>query len=589
MLQKLRRTRPRTRVVAGILAALVVAAAVYWFGVRGAAAQPATPAATTRSVAASLTTLEKNVTASGTLAPTVQQDVSFAASGSVTAVKVAAGQQVKAGQTLATIDTLTLNADLLSAKATLASARAKLADAKDADDGTDAASAQIVADAAQVDVAVAAVDSATTAMAGATLTAPVAGSLTEVNLTVGQAVTGSGAAGSGAASDPGTSSGSSGTGTSSGTSGGTTTGTTSGTTSSSTAQFVIVGTAAWQVDVTVGDADLALIAAGDQAKITLDGADAAIFGTVAQIGLISTSTGGVAGFPVVIAVTGKPAGLHDGVSADVSIVYERRANVLTAPSAAVRTVDGKSVVSQAGAGDKTVSTEVKVGETVGTSTEITSGLAEGDQVLVTVVRTDSQTGTGTQQRGTGELPSGFPTDFPPAVRDRHRRGGPERSADRGEQRQVARGLGQLDRGARCVDELVRPDVHRGHRRGPYRRAAVRRRVRAGCGDRRETGQGVDGAEFRRARRRLDLDRAGAARREAVDVTVETGAVGVELTEITSGLSAGDRVVLADLGKALAGANDTSSSSGLSGLGGSSTGQTVPGGQPPVGFQRRTGS
>ncbi|MEN0128827.1 MAG: HlyD family efflux transporter periplasmic adaptor subunit, partial [Brevundimonas sp.] len=55
------------------------------------------------------------------------------------------------------------------------------------------------------------------------------------------------------------------------------------------------------------------------------------------------------------------------------------------------------------------------------------------------------------------------------------------------------------------------------------------------------------------------------------VTVVRGAVGSELTEITSGLEAGDDVVLADLSQSIS-SGSGSSSSGLSGLGGSSSDQ-----------------
>ncbi len=71
-----------------------------------------------------------------------------------------------------------------------------------------------------------------------------------------------------------------------------------------------------------------------------------------------------------------------------------------------------------------------------------------------------------------------------------------------------------------------------------------------------------------------------------DVTVETGAVGAELTEITSGLEQGDVVVLADLQAALdLGDDDTGTSTGLSGLSSDSSTQQGPGGQmggPPSG-------
>ncbi|RYV51491.1 efflux RND transporter periplasmic adaptor subunit [Pengzhenrongella frigida] len=398
MLKLLRRTRVRTRVSAGILTVIVAVTGVYWFGIRDASASTTAPEVTSQAVAASLTTLEQSVAASGTVTPTVQEDVSFASGGTVTAVAVAAGQTVTAGQTLATIDTLNLNADLLAAKATLASAAAKLSDAQDDDDGTDASAAQIAASSAQVDVAQAEVDTATEAMAGSTLTAPVAGLLTEVNLTVGEAVTGSASS----------------SGTGSGAGAGATAGATTTATTTSSAQFVIVGTDSWQLDLTVDDADVALIAVADQVEITLDGAEAPIFGTVAEIGLISTSTGGVAGFPVAVAVTGAPAGLYDGVSADAVIVYERRVDVLTVPSGAVRTVDGESTVTQAGTGDDAadITTVVTVGDTVDQMTEILTGLVEGDEVLVTVVTASTQQeGTeqdSTQERGTGEFPSDFP-------------------------------------------------------------------------------------------------------------------------------------------------------------------------------------
>ena len=282
-----RRTTPLTRTVTAVVLVGLVATAVWWFGIRDASAASAAPI--TRTVAASLTTMQKSVSGSGTLTPSVQQDVSFDVSGTVTAVPVAVGQTVTAGQTLATVDTLQLNADLLQAKATLASAQAKLSDAS--------GSAQVAAAQAQVDVAQAGVDTAQAAMDGATLVAPVAGLLAAVNLEVGDAVGGAGGPSAGGGTD------------------------------TTTAQFTIVGTDAWEVDVTVSDADVALLEVGDQAEVTLDGATDPVFGTISAIGLLSTSDSGVAAYPVTVAVTGDQAALHDGVSADVELVYERRTDL----------------------------------------------------------------------------------------------------------------------------------------------------------------------------------------------------------------------------------------------------------------------
>lgn len=379
------RPRPAARWLGGALVVAVAGAGVWWFWLRDDAVAATTAA--TQTVAASLTTLEKSVSASGTVAPTVLEEVSFEASGTVTAVNVAAGDTVEAGQVLATIDTLQLNAALLEAKATLASAQARLASAEDDDDGTDAAQAQTAAAAAQVDVAQAAVEAAQTQMDAATLRAPAAGLVTEVNLEVGDVVSSGSSAGAGA-------------------SGGSAPAASASSDTTSSAQVVVVGTDSWTVDVTVDDSEVALIAVGDQVELTLEDATDLVFGTVAEIGLVSTSTGGVAAFPVTIEITGQPDGVYDGVAADVEIVYERRTDVLTVPSAAVRTVDGASTVTQLDADGNEVSTPVTVGETVGDVTEITAGLSEGDEVVVVVVSRTTQEGDSSEQGGM-QMPEGF--------------------------------------------------------------------------------------------------------------------------------------------------------------------------------------
>lgn len=397
MLSLWRRAR-WVRVLTLVLLVGVAGAGGYLLALREEPAQAATtPEPTTTAVAASLTTIQSSVSASGTLTPSVQEDVSFDVPGTVTSVDVAAGDTVAAGQQLATVDTLQLDAALLAAKADLASAQASRSDAQDEADGSDASDAQVAALAAQVDVARAAVEDAEADRAGATLTAPVAGLVTSVDVEVGDAVSGGSSSGAG----PGGSS----TGSSTGS---------AGSTGTATAQFTIVGTDAWQTAVTVGESDVALIEVGDQAEITVDGATDPVYGTVAEIGLLSTSTSGVAAYPVTVEVTGSPEGLHDGESADVEIVYERRTDVLTVPAAAVTTEDGRSVVTQQGADGEQVTTEVTVGATSGDLVEITAGLAEGDEVLVTAFSPRSA-GSGDSGEQGGQMPqfSGEVPDFDP--------------------------------------------------------------------------------------------------------------------------------------------------------------------------------
>ncbi|HEY1988296.1 MAG TPA: HlyD family efflux transporter periplasmic adaptor subunit [Acidimicrobiales bacterium] len=64
----------------------------------------------------------------GTLTPENQANLNFSTSGTVASVGVTVGQAVTAGQTLASLDTTSLQASVLSAQATVTSAQAKLTD-----------------------------------------------------------------------------------------------------------------------------------------------------------------------------------------------------------------------------------------------------------------------------------------------------------------------------------------------------------------------------------------------------------------------------------------------------------------------------
>ncbi|MFT4030250.1 MAG: efflux RND transporter periplasmic adaptor subunit [Protaetiibacter sp.] len=346
----LTRVRKRTWIIIGAAVLVLGGAAVVVFGFVIPGSQQGAQAQTFEvTQQASLETLEKTVTTSGTLTPLVNEDVSWEGSGTVLSVDVVAGQTVAVGDTLGTIDTLQLNADLLEAQSTLASAQAKLSDAEDESSGSTADEAAIAAATAAVSVAEADVASAQSALDGATLVAPVAGTVTAVNVEVGDTV---GSSGGGSSS------------------------------STSTAAFTIVGTDSWEVSATVGESDVALIAAGNAVHVTTDDG-AALEGTVTEVGMLPSTESGAAEYPVTITVTGTADGLFDGVAVDLEIVYESRENVLTVPSAAVTTADdGTSTVTLVGSDGTHTETTVEVGETVGDLIEIVSGLSEGDEVLV---------------------------------------------------------------------------------------------------------------------------------------------------------------------------------------------------------------
>ncbi|MCL1870654.1 MAG: efflux RND transporter periplasmic adaptor subunit [Promicromonosporaceae bacterium] len=393
-------SRPWGKVLIIVVALAIVAAPAFgvWLVMRPTSTADAATLqikSTKATATVGTATFQKSVSSTGTLAPTVQDDVSFAASGTVTAVDVAAGDTVTKGQVLATIDTLQLDAAAATAKANLATAQAQLASAQSADDGSAAAAAQVSARQAAVAVAQAAEDTATANLADSTLTAPDAGLVTEVNLAVGDTVSSGGSGGNGS-NGGGASTGGASTGASTGSTGG-------GSTSSSSADFVVVGTNAWQVSVDVSENDVANVKVGQQVELTGTDLSQTVFGTVSAIALLPSTSSGTVTYPVTVAVTGSPKGLHDGVSVTAAIIYERRSNVLSVPAAAVTTAaDGTTTVDVVGTGGKATPTTVTVGERNGQEVEITAGLTQGETVQytqTTVTRTGGTGGTGTNPFG----------------------------------------------------------------------------------------------------------------------------------------------------------------------------------------------
>lgn len=348
--------------VAVVVIALVAGAAGAWFATRGS---PANAAAPSSLVSAADGTIEQTVPASGTLEPAQQANLDFAVPGVVSAVDVSVGQTVASGATLASLDPTVLNASLAQAEASLAADQAKVA----ADQAAGAPAPQIAADDAAVTAAQAQVSQAQQALAEATLTSPIAGIVAGVSLTVGQQVTGS----SGAAA------------TSSSVAVGTTAGTGAASTGSTTAQVVVVATGSWIVQAAVTDSAIATLRTGDQAVVTPQGATAPVFGTVSTIGLVASQSAGVATFPVTVAVTGSPAGLYAGTTANVSIIVKQLTGVLVVPTAALRVRGGSTFVDVVRNG-RQVTQPVAVGVTSGPKTQITSGLSPGEQVVEQVLR-----------------------------------------------------------------------------------------------------------------------------------------------------------------------------------------------------------
>ncbi|EWT03150.1 secretion protein HlyD [Intrasporangium oryzae NRRL B-24470] len=379
-----------------MVAALVLVGAGGAFALshRSASAQ-----AQPRTLAASRGTVQQTVSATGTIEPATEDDLSFPSSGTVDSVGVSVGQKVTKGEVLASIDATSLRSQVTLAQAVVTQARAQITAA-----ATSGSASQIAAANAQLASAQAKLAAAREAVAQAQLTSPIDGVVAAVNIKVGSAVGGSGSSGAAGASGSSgaSSSGSAGAGAarSSGTSGSGSGGASSSSASASSGSAIsVISTRAWVVDTAVANADLPNLKPGLQAQILPTGSRTTIFGTVESIGIVaSSSSSGTSQFPVVVAVTGTPAGLYAGTSATVSIIVKQLDNVLTVPTAALSSNSGRTTVTVLRNG-QSVATAVTVGRVFGARTEITAGLADG--AMVVLPDTFGTRGTGGTRVGGG--------------------------------------------------------------------------------------------------------------------------------------------------------------------------------------------
>ncbi len=367
--------------------------------------------------------MSTTVSAEGTVAAAQTDDLSFTSSGTVTAVNVKAGDAVKAGQVLATIDSASLQSAVTSAKASLASAQATLSD----DRSASASSDQITADEANVTSANDTLTTAQSNLDGASLVATFDGTVSTIDLTVGETLGSTGTSGTsttGSSSGSGQSSSSLGSSSASALPGATTNASSSSSSSSSTSQIQVVSKGRYTVDLSIDSDNIDKVAVGQSAKLTVttssasstgglpagfpaflggggggaagqpssglgsnsSSTGASATGTVTSVSKVADASSGVAKYPVTIAFTADSKDFYVGATVTGDISTDVRNNVVQVSSRAITTTNGTSTVVVATDGTLNGSTEtrtVKTGLTANGMTEITSGLKVGDKVIVT--------------------------------------------------------------------------------------------------------------------------------------------------------------------------------------------------------------
>jgi multidrug efflux pump subunit AcrA (membrane-fusion protein) len=437
------------RPVVIVPAAIVLIGGAVFFGLRSGKSNAANPQASTTTdqlFTVEPTTMQQTVSASGTIEPSDTEDLSFTSAGTVTAVNVKAGQKVKKGAVLATIDSAALQSALQQANAGYQSAQAQLTD----DESTGASSAQIASDMANVAAQNANVAAAYVGLLGASLKSPIDGTVATVDLTVGQSLSSTGGSGTDVT---GTGNGS-GRSPSSSSSGNGNNGNSNGNSNNSSSTQVEVVSNSFVVNLNVDTATVGKVKVGQTATVTpttssgtsrgnggfgfpggfaisnfggggsnTNGSGnansqtntavgAAATGTVTSVGTVASSSSGVATFPVVLTIDGAPDAFHAGASASAAIVYSQKPNVLAVPISAVTQSGGASYVTVSTNG-KTAIRTVTTGTTANGQIEITSGVRAGEQVVVTL---PNFTRNGTRNRsgstGGGQFPGGGQFQFP---------------------------------------------------------------------------------------------------------------------------------------------------------------------------------
>ncbi|WP_325051360.1 zinc finger domain-containing protein, partial [Pseudonocardia dioxanivorans] len=151
--------------------------------------------------------------------------------------------------------------------------------------------------------------------------------------------------------------------------------------SSATADVVVISTGTFVVNATVDDTEVASLKAGQSAQVVPTGTTTPVAATVSTVGLVASSSSGVASYPVTLTVTGDASSLRAGETAQVTITTSQTDGALLVPSAAVRGSGANaSVLVDSAGSEKTV--PVQVGATDGARTQILSGITAGTEVVV---------------------------------------------------------------------------------------------------------------------------------------------------------------------------------------------------------------
>ncbi len=253
------------------------------------------------------------------------------------------------------------NSSLASAAAQVAQAQAALDDLKSTPTAQDVQLGELSVQSAQI-----AVDQAKLNLLKSQLIAPFDGVVAQVNLQVGQP------------------------------------------SSASTQPVVLANLSQLEAQVLVAETDVPRVQVGQPVQVTFDALPSQTFtATVVEVALVGQTASGVVNYPVTIALNQADPQIRPGMTANVTIVVEQRDNILLVPNRAIKLSGRQRTVTVLKDGKPTV-VDVTLGMSGDTESEVTSGLNEGDVVVVPQTTTTTGGGGGFGGPGGGfRGPGGF--------------------------------------------------------------------------------------------------------------------------------------------------------------------------------------
>ena len=171
---------------------------------------------------------------------------------------------------------------------------------------------------------------------------------------------------------------------------------------SSSAVVTVVGPNQYTVTTSIPLTKIDKVKVGQAASVTVNGVDKAIDGKVSMIGILAAATGSNPTYSVVLNLGTTSTTLFNGAGASATITVGDVNGALTVPSSAVTTVGSAHSVTVLENGNTKV-VQVEIGAVGPALTEITSGLSQGQQVVLANLSEPLPTSSSSSRSGAGLL------------------------------------------------------------------------------------------------------------------------------------------------------------------------------------------